>query len=639
MKTSPILVAVLAATLATARAETPAEIVTANAKNLASQTIDERLAARDAIQAAGAQASRPGAEAERVAYAKAALNFLAPSNPQPSRVWLTRMLGLFGGEESVSALAGLLGDSDVELRDAARRALQANPSPKAADALRAALASAKDPLAIRALMDGLANRRDTGSVDAIAKRLTDADVAVSSAAALALGKIGDPKAVAALVACRTRASDALRHDIDRALLDAPSADAKALGPLADAGTDPTVRSGALARLLQADPAAATSKVSAAIKDKDPVVASAALRLAIDSKSASMRKSAIDAIPGLAPGIQAVAATALGEAGAIEAAPALRHLLESPDAPTRVAAITALGKVGGADCLDPLLDRLANGDQEEQAAAERAFAVIRDPALDARLIQSAKLASGPLALASIRATAARNPAGGATVFADLVKATDATIRDAALDGLKSIGSITELKPLLEMLATSADAKARSKAQSAAGAIASRAADRAAVLDAIRGAMGRAASPANRAELVNMLAAAPGKDSLEEVLKAFGDNDQAVRDAAIRTLAGWPEFSAGHALLQIAKDSPADAKQYVLAMRGIAKILGIEAAPGKERVALARESIAAAKRPDEKKIIIAAVANIKAGEARKFLEQLSEDPEVGQDATAALKKLKK
>lgn len=631
------LALILAATLAAAQAETPAEIVAASAKNLASANPDERLAARDAIQAAGATASRPGAEAERVTYAKACLGFLVPSSPLQARVWLTRMLGLFGGEESVSALAGMLGDSDVELRDAARRALQANPSPKASDALRTALRSTEDPLAIRGLMDALAMRRDGAAVDAIAKKLGDSNAAVASAAALSLGKIGTPRAVAALATARARASDALKRDIDNATLDAMAADAKGLASMVDGG-DPKIRCGALARLMQVDPAVGKGKVTTAIKDKDADVAAAALRLAIDSRDVALRKSAIDAIPSLPPALQAVAASILGETKASEAASGLKQLVKSNDETVRLAAITALGKAGAADALDPLLERLANGSKDEQAAAERAFAVLCDPALDAKLLLATKKGSDLMTLAAIRATGARNPNGAATALADLAKASDPGVRDAALDGLKAVGSASELTPLLEIVAVSGDAKVRSKAQAAAGAIASRAPDRAAVLGAIRGAMSRAGSPANKAELVGMLATAPSQAALDDAVKAFGDPDQGVRDAAIRTLSAWQEFDAGQPLLKIAKDAPADAKHYVLAMRGIAKIIGIEGPSRKERVALAKDAIAVARRPDEKKLIIAALGGMKANEARKLLQELSNDPDVGAEARAALSKSK-
>ena len=339
------LALILAATLVAAGAETPADIVAASARNLVSENPDERLAARDAIQVAGATASRPGAEAERVAYAKACVGFLAPSSPLQARVWLTRDARSLRGRSRSRPGWIAWGFRCGAPRCRPPRA-PGQSFTQASDALRTALGSAKDPLAVRGLMDGLALRRDGTAVDAIAKKLGDSNAAVASAAALALGKIGDPKAVAALAAAKSRASDSLRHEIDPTLLDAKATDAKALAPLVDGG-DPAIRSGTLARLMQVDPVGARMKVAAAIKDKDADVAAAALRLAIDSQDATLRKSAIDAIPDLAPGLQAIAAFILGEAKATEASPSLKQLVKSNDETVRIAAITALGKAGAA----------------------------------------------------------------------------------------------------------------------------------------------------------------------------------------------------------------------------------------------------------------------------------------------------
>lgn len=637
MKNLLILIPIIALSLAAAHGETPADVVLAQGGNLASENLEQRLAARDAIQAAGARASRPGAEAERSAFAKEAIKFLADSNPQATRVWLVRMLGLFGGEESVPALAKLLAAADPELRDAARRALQAIASPKAGEALRAALTSAQDPIVVRGLLDALAFRRDASDVDLIAKRLHGAEPAVASAAALALGKIGDPKAVAALVAAGDRATAGLRHDIANAILNAEAADAAALMPLV-ASEDPTLRATALARLAKVSPSSALPKLSEAMRAENPTVVAATLRVAADSRDTMLVKTVIEALPRLRPGLQAIAATVLAESGVKEASGAVAQLLRSPVQATRLDAIAALGKIGGADAVPPLLDRLANAPEDEERAAERAISVISDASVDEHLIKAAKGGSGPSAAAAIRALAARNPNGAAAIIIDLAKSQDTAVQMAALDGLKQAGGSHEFTPILEMVIATQDAGVRSKAISAAGAIASRASDREGVVAALRRIMGTA-PPELRAAIVPLLAAAPCPSALQTAVAAFADADGDVRDAAMRALSGWPDFSAADSLLKIARGTPVESKHYVLAMRGIAKLLGLNSAPVGQRIKVAREAIAAAKRPDEKKIIIAALPGLKANEAQSLLKELSSDPAVGAEASAALQKFKK
>jgi hypothetical protein len=84
------------------------------------------------LQKIAVNTARPGAEAERVSMANA-LNKKAVDKtvPQPARVWLVRMLEYIGGDESVKSLTDIMNDSDTELRECARRALEKNPSKSA----------------------------------------------------------------------------------------------------------------------------------------------------------------------------------------------------------------------------------------------------------------------------------------------------------------------------------------------------------------------------------------------------------------------------------------------------------------------------------------------------------------------------
>jgi hypothetical protein len=104
--------------------------------------------------------SGPGKEVEQEALCRAIMQRVGPTVAKPARVWLLRKVEPIGRDEVVSGLVVLLGDPDGEIRDLARRALQNNPSPKAAAALAAELAKAKDNAWRVALINALAFRRD-----------------------------------------------------------------------------------------------------------------------------------------------------------------------------------------------------------------------------------------------------------------------------------------------------------------------------------------------------------------------------------------------------------------------------------------------------------------------------------------------
>ncbi len=78
-----------------------------------------------------------------------------------------------------------------------RTAIEAIPGDEADEALRAA-ADSLDGRLLVGMINSIGVRRDTGAVDALIKRLQDTDANVASAAAVALGRIGNPAAATAL---------------------------------------------------------------------------------------------------------------------------------------------------------------------------------------------------------------------------------------------------------------------------------------------------------------------------------------------------------------------------------------------------------------------------------------------------------
>ncbi len=106
-----------------------------------------------------------------------------------------RKLTIVGTAASVPALAALV--PDAALSHMARYALERIPAAEAAQALRDALRKVGGRLKV-GVIGSLGARRDAGSISALAGLIGDADVAVASAAATALGDIGTAEAAEAL---------------------------------------------------------------------------------------------------------------------------------------------------------------------------------------------------------------------------------------------------------------------------------------------------------------------------------------------------------------------------------------------------------------------------------------------------------
>jgi HEAT repeat protein len=136
-----------------------------------------------------APAAANGREAELIAV-------LAKSDaPLKQKADACRELSLVGTKEAVGPLAALLGDE--KLGHMARYALEPLPDPAVDGALREALGKLKGrPLV--GVIGSIGVRRDAEAVRPLSELLNDPDAQVVSAAARALGSIGNPAAVKVL---------------------------------------------------------------------------------------------------------------------------------------------------------------------------------------------------------------------------------------------------------------------------------------------------------------------------------------------------------------------------------------------------------------------------------------------------------
>ena len=149
------------------------------------------VGARFALHGLAVHATRPGAEAERAAYAEALAAALDGDLHVAAKRFIIGELQLSGRDEAVPALAKLLASDD--LAEGARMALLANPSQKAVEALREALPKAKGRLRV-GILHALGLRNDAASVRLLLAEARAADPAARLGAIEALAWIGAPEA-------------------------------------------------------------------------------------------------------------------------------------------------------------------------------------------------------------------------------------------------------------------------------------------------------------------------------------------------------------------------------------------------------------------------------------------------------------
>ncbi|MBS0265749.1 MAG: HEAT repeat domain-containing protein, partial [Planctomycetes bacterium] len=140
--------------------------------------------------ARAADNNAPNPERERELLA-----ILKSEAPKADKALACKHLAVHGTDAAVPELSRLL--IDEQLASWARIALEVIPGPAADEALRKALDSTAGLLQVGAI-NSIGVRRDAGAIDILTTRLNDQDPEVASAAAVALGMIGNAAATKSL---------------------------------------------------------------------------------------------------------------------------------------------------------------------------------------------------------------------------------------------------------------------------------------------------------------------------------------------------------------------------------------------------------------------------------------------------------
>ncbi|HEY5312383.1 MAG TPA: HEAT repeat domain-containing protein, partial [Pirellulales bacterium] len=166
------------------------------------------LSALVVLAAASVQAAEsPRADQEKE---RGLIQLLQSDAPPADKALACKQLAIYGSPAAVSELAKLL--TDAHLASWTRIALEAIPGPAADEALRNAIPKLQGLLLVGTI-NSIGVRRDAAAVEALSGRLQDQDAEVASAAAVALGKIGNAAATKNLRQALAGAPPAVRSAV------------------------------------------------------------------------------------------------------------------------------------------------------------------------------------------------------------------------------------------------------------------------------------------------------------------------------------------------------------------------------------------------------------------------------------------
>ncbi|HOX36888.1 MAG TPA: HEAT repeat domain-containing protein [Candidatus Brocadiia bacterium] len=567
------------------------------------------------------------------------INLLRAGATVECKRFVCRQLRMIGTDKSVPALAALL--TDAELSHMARYALEGIRTPAANAALLDALGKTKGRLRV-GIIETIAARRDVGAVKAIALLTSDADMEVADAAATALGRIGGDEALAGLRGAREGIAPALRGNLVESFLLIAERSVKEGNPdkalgicreLLAGEKDSGSRAAAIRCMLSSGGEGAIEETLDLIRSEPAAVAALAMPalVAIPGEGATkIMASRLEALPVEA---QPRLLDVLRLRGDRAALPAVTEATSSKDEATRVAAIAALGRVGDAGSASLLAEKAAKGNPAEKSAAKSALVILAAPGVDEAMIASLPKSDEQTQIEFIRAFIDRDARAAVPALVKVVSGGAGKARMEAMKALGELGGDENLPLLLDIMTRSEGKDTRFGAENAVGQICRRSVEKGKCAELLSGAYPDASVPA-KCSILRVLGTIGGTQALAMHRTAITDAAGEIQDTAARGLSDWPDATPTDDLLKMARESAKETHR-VLALRGYLRMIELPGnRPADERLAMCRTAMETARRVEEKKLAVAAVARIEDERAIEMIVGMMVDEELRAEACGGI-----
>lgn len=582
------------------------------------------------VRAADGPADSAAKESELLAVLKS-------DAPEADKALTCKQLAIYGSSESVPELAKLL--ANERLHSWARTALEAIPGPASDEALRTATETLKGRLLVGTI-NSIGVRRDAGAVAGLGKKLDDADADVASAAAAALGHIGDAAATKLLRAALPVASAKTRSAVaegcilcaERRVAEGKAAEATEIYDEVRRAEVPKPR------VLEATRGAILSRGDDGIPllleqlhSTDKQLFQIGLTTAREMPNRKVDEALAAELSKFKPDRAALVLTAMSERRDTVVLSAIAQAAEKGEKPVRLAAIEALGRIGNASCLTALLTTAAGEDAELAQAAQAALAALPDRSIDAEIATRLTTANGKSLAVLIELVGQRR----VDAVAPLIKAADhadPVVRRSALAALGNTVSAKHLNVLVKAVMSPKATADAEVAQLALKTACVRMPDREACAEELAEAFERAPGTV-KPTLLDILAAVGGTRALRAVGAAAKSSNPDLQDVSSRLLGEWATIDAAPVLLDLSKSAPGD-KYQVRALRGYIRIARQFVMPEPDRTEMCRAALKAARQPAEKKLVIEILKRYPTSDNLTLAVELSQSPELKGEATQAI-----
>jgi HEAT repeat protein len=513
------------------------------------------------------------------------LAVLRSDAPPAEKAITCKLLAIHGSDAAVPDLAELL--SNEQLASWSRIALEAIPGNTAGEALRNATDSLDGQLLV-GVLNSIGVRQDDQAVELLTKRLQDDDVEVASAAAVALGHIGNSEATQVLRKSLAAGPEKIRSAIAEGCV------------------------------LCAEQSLAAGDAAVAVEIYDEVRnADVPQQRIIEGLRGAILARGQDGIPLLIE-------QAMADRPETVVLPAILQAAAKGPQAVRLSAIDALGRVGDASCLSALLDIATEGNEELTQAAKATLADLPGENVNAQVVKLLPTTEGKKYPLLLEVVGTRRIAAVPTLLKAL-EHDDADVRHAALS---SLGETVELENLSALIARATKPKHSEDApvaQRALKAASIRMPDREACAAQLAEAVQQTQSVQTKVALLEILAEMGGTNALATIAEAAKSNSVPLQESSSALLGKWMTADAAPVLLDLAKTLPAE-KYHVRALRGYVRIARQFNLPEDQRAEMCGKALDASRRAAERKLVLEVLARYPNAETLKLAIDSLSDPEV-------------
>jgi HEAT repeat protein len=593
-------------------------------------------------QVRGADDTKPATQKEKELIA------VLQSNASAAEKAITcKRLAIYGSEEAVPALAPLL--ADESLASWARIALEAIPGPAADQALRDALAQLHGRLLV-GVINSIGVRRDAKATSPLAAKLKDNDPEVVSAAAVALGRIGGPKAAKALKSSLAKSPTAARSGVaegavrcaEQFLTAGKYGDAMKLYDAVRHADVPkqkvleAIRGAILARQSSGIPLLVEQ-----LRSSDKALFGIGLHTARELPGPKATEALIGEFQRAGADRQPVLLLALADRGDAAAMPTIVDAAKTGSKPVRLVAIGVLERSGNVSSMPVLLASAEDPDPEVAQAALAALVRLPGAEVDGNILSGLPQAQGKSRQVLIELAGRRGIEAALPAIVGYVQDLDKQVRVAAVQAIGIMGGEKQVAELVKVLEKTQDPGERGDVETALLGISGR---RGSSCVPPLSALAQNSDKGLRIIALHALAAAGGPEALAAVKAATDDQDETVQDEAVRTLSSWPntwpeDGGIAEPLLSLAKSGKKTTHQ-VLAMRGYLQFLqGDKKLPPDEKITRLKEALPLIQRPEEKRSAIAVIRDAPTSSALEILVGYAAETSIADDACSAILSLAK